>query len=113
MKFAIFSVSFLAAFVAAAPASVGKLNKRATASDAASVGYATQNGGTKGGAGGSTTTVSSLAALQTAATSSGSKVIVVKGTITGNTVIKVASDKTIVGANSNAGMFSCIINLGN
>lgn len=102
MKFSIFTVSFLAAFVAAAPSSLGKLNKRASASDAASVGYATQNGGTKGGAGGSTTTVSSLAALQTAATSSGAKVIVVKGTITGNTVIKVASDKTILGADSKA-----------
>lgn len=105
MKFSILTVGFLASFAAAIPSSVGKLNKRASAAEAANFGYATLNGGTTGGAGGTTTTVSSLAALQTAATSSGKKVIVVKGTITGNTVIKVAADKTIVGADYNASTF--------
>lgn len=111
MKFSIFAVGFLVSLAAAAPSSLNKLNKRASAAEAASVGYATLNGGTTGGAGGTTTTVSSLAALQTAATSSGKKVIVVKGTITGNTVIKVAADKTIVGADYNASMFLPLISM--
>ncbi|KAG0134692.1 pectin lyase fold/virulence factor [Tuber indicum] len=78
------------------------LRKRASLSDAATVGYATLNGGTTGGAGGSTTTVSSLAALKTAAAKSGALNIVVQGTITGDDVVDVAADKTIVGADGKA-----------
>ncbi|KAG0637922.1 pectin lyase fold/virulence factor [Tuber brumale] len=78
------------------------LRKRASLSEAATVGYATLNGGTTGGAGGPTTTVSSLSALKTAATKSGALNIVVKGTIAGNDVVDVAADKTIVGADGKA-----------
>lgn len=42
--------------------------RRATITDVASTGYATQNGGTTGGKGGTTTTVSTLAQFTTAVT---------------------------------------------
>lgn len=74
------------------------LAKRASITETCTIGYATQNGGTKGGKGGSTTTVSTLAQFTKAATASGSKVVYVKGTISGATQVKVTSDTTIVGA---------------
>ncbi|KAG6358281.1 hypothetical protein INS49_014165 [Diaporthe citri] len=73
------------------------LDKRASITDAASVGYATQNGGTKGGAGGSTTTVSTLPQLSAAASAEGASVIIVQGAISGAAKVQVTSDKTIVG----------------
>ncbi|KAL7269285.1 hypothetical protein RUND412_008061 [Rhizina undulata] len=99
MKFSIFTLGLaaLAQLTVAAP-----LEKRTSTSEAASIGYATEGDGTTGGAGGAVTTVSSLAALKTAAASSGAKIIVVEGTITGNTVISVASDKSILGASSSS-----------
>ncbi|KAJ4266344.1 hypothetical protein NW762_004328 [Fusarium torreyae] len=74
------------------------LGKRAAITDAADIGYATENGGTTGGAGGATVTVSSLAEFSKAAESEEKQVIYVKGTIKGNNKIRVGSDKTIVGA---------------
>ncbi|KAF7553199.1 hypothetical protein G7Z17_g3803 [Cylindrodendrum hubeiense] len=74
------------------------LAKRSSITETCTLGYATQNGGTKGGKGGSTTTVSTLAQFTKAATASGSLVVYVKGTITGATKVKVTSDKTIIGA---------------
>ncbi|KAF5674557.1 pectate lyase B [Fusarium heterosporum] len=93
----------LAALASAVPTptvqEAGKtLGKRAAITDAANIGYATENGGTTGGAGGSTTTVSSLAEFSKAAESDEKQVIYVKGKITGNNKIRVGSDKTIVGA---------------
>ncbi|KAL1867511.1 hypothetical protein Daus18300_006355 [Diaporthe australafricana] len=73
------------------------LAKRAAITDAANIGYATQNGGTNGGAGGSTTTVSTLPQLSAAASASGAAVIVVSGAISGAAKVQVTSDKTIVG----------------
>ncbi|KAF2127573.1 polysaccharide lyase family 1 protein [Dothidotthia symphoricarpi CBS 119687] len=73
------------------------LAKRASITDAANIGFATQNGGTKGGAGGPTTTVSTLPQLSAAANSTGPLVIVVQGSISGAAKVVVASDKTIVG----------------
>ena len=89
------------------------LQKRATITDAANIGYATQNGGyaqrnlstphcadfcrTKGGAGGPTTTVSTLPQLSAAAAVSGPLIIVVQGAISGAAKVSVTSDKTIVG----------------
>ncbi|XPS73515.1 Pectate lyase [Ascochyta lentis] len=73
------------------------LAKRASVTDVANIGFATQNGGTKGGAGGPTTTVSTLPQLSAAASASGARVIVVQGAISGAAKVSVTSDKTIVG----------------
>ncbi|KAI1303811.1 polysaccharide lyase family 1 protein [Xylaria venustula] len=74
------------------------IEKRASITDAASVGYATLNGGTKGGAGGTTTTVSTLAQFTAAAEADDAYVIVVKGAISGSYQTRVGSNKSIIGA---------------
>ncbi|KAB8290762.1 hypothetical protein EYC80_008399 [Monilinia laxa] len=72
--------------------------KRASITDIATTGYATQNGGTTGGKGGATTTVSTLAQFTDAVTNDAvARVIVVSGTITGSVKVRVGSNKTIVG----------------
>jgi pectate lyase len=86
-------------------AQASPLVKRASTSDAASVGYATQNGGTTGGKGGSTVTVTTAAALQAAASGDSAKIIIVSGTITGKTKITVGSNKSIIGKSSSASTF--------
>ncbi|KAH7161447.1 pectin lyase fold/virulence factor [Dactylonectria macrodidyma] len=104
MKFSSVFQLALVGLVSAAPTptieegATNVLAKRASITETCTIGYATQNGGTKGGKGGSTTTVSTLAQFTKAATASGSSIIYVKGTISGATQVKVTSDKTIVGA---------------
>ncbi|KAI1118183.1 polysaccharide lyase family 1 protein [Nemania sp. NC0429] len=78
------------------------IEKRATITDAANIGFAQQNGGTKGGAGGTTTTVSSLAAFSAAAKADGAAVIVVKGAISGAAKVSVTSNKSIIGASGSS-----------
>ncbi|KZL78416.1 pectate lyase [Colletotrichum tofieldiae] len=91
----------LVADVWASPTSVFQeghlLSKRAAITDAANIGYATQNGGTKGGAGGTTTTVTNLTQLSAAANASGPGIVVIQGNIVGKAKVQVGSDKTIVG----------------
>ncbi|RYO97823.1 hypothetical protein DL765_011060 [Monosporascus sp. GIB2] len=82
----------LAAFSEAKP-----LERRADANEAATVGYATLNGGTRGGAGGKSTTVTSLSALKGCVKQSGPAICIVSGTISGNEVLPVTSDTTIIG----------------
>ncbi|KAF0327388.1 hypothetical protein GQ607_005249 [Colletotrichum asianum] len=77
--------------------STAAIVKRASITESCNIGYASTNGGTTGGKGGSTTTVSTLAQFTKAAESSGKLNIVVKGSISGNAKVRVASDKTIVG----------------
>ncbi|KAI1637907.1 pectate lyase [Biscogniauxia mediterranea] len=103
MKFSA-AIALLATSVVAAPTptedqplDARTVQKRASITDAADIGYASQNGGTTGGAGGTTTTVSDLASFTAAATSDEKMVIAVSGAITGDTKVRVASDKTIVG----------------
>ncbi|TFK33684.1 pectate lyase B [Crucibulum laeve] len=74
-----------------------ELAKRAAASDVANIGYATLNGGTSGGSGGTTTTVTTLAALTSALTGTSKKIVIISGTITGNTVVKVGSNTSVIG----------------
>ncbi|RDB20235.1 putative pectate lyase A [Hypsizygus marmoreus] len=81
--------------VSSAPA---ELVKRASVGEIATVGYATLNGGTTGGSGGTTTTVTTLAALTSAVTGTAKKIVIISGTITGNTVVKVGSNTSLIGA---------------
>ncbi|KAF6823747.1 pectate lyase [Colletotrichum plurivorum] len=103
MKFTTVLNLALAGFASAAPTptvdeqSSGVIAKRAAITESCNIGYASTNGGTTGGKGGSTTTVSTLAQFTKAAESSGKLNIVVKGNISGNVKVRVASDKTIVG----------------
>ncbi|KZW03899.1 pectate lyase B [Exidia glandulosa HHB12029] len=90
MKF--FSLIAFAALALASP-----LEKRASVSDVATLGYATLNGGTTGGSGGSSTTVTTLAALTSAVTGGAKKIVIISGTITGNTVVRVGSNTTVIG----------------
>ncbi|KAK8044602.1 hypothetical protein PG993_004626 [Apiospora rasikravindrae] len=84
------------------PLDTRTIEKRASITDACNVGYCTQNGGTTGGTGGTTTTVSSLAQFTAAAESSDKMVIVVKGSISGNTKVRVKSNKSIIGASGSS-----------
>nr|WP_184987729.1 RICIN domain-containing protein [Sphaerisporangium rubeum] len=76
------------------------------------VGWATQGGGTTGGAGGGTTTVSSSSALSSALSASGTQVIRVSGTITCSGMLKVTSNKSVLG-NSGATLVGCGLNVSN
>ncbi|KAG9077791.1 hypothetical protein FRC06_008713 [Ceratobasidium sp. 370] len=72
------------------------VEKRAATGDKATVGYATLSGGTTGGGSASPVTVTSLSALKSALTS-GNKVVLVSGTITGNEVVKVPANTSVIG----------------
>lgn len=99
MKFALASILAFASLAAAAPtptaASGNTIAKRATITDACTVGF---GAGTTGGSGGTTTTVSTLAQFTAAAQSKDKSVIVVKGNISGSTKVKIASNKSVIGA---------------
>jgi pectate lyase len=74
------------------------------------VGWATQNGGTSGGGGAATTTVTSASALTSALGSSSAAVIRVSGTISCSGMLRVRSNKTIIG-NSGATISGCGLNI--
>jgi pectate lyase len=78
------------------------LVKRTDVNEVCSIGYATTNGGTKGGQGGSVVTVTSLSALKSAVSGESAAIVIVSGTITGNEVVKVGSNKSVLGKNSSA-----------
>ncbi|KAI1263609.1 pectate lyase a [Xylariaceae sp. FL1019] len=104
MKFSLAAFSLLAALVSAVPTptedgplEARTVEKRATITDACTVGYCTQNGGTTGGTGGTTTTVTSLAEFTAAVQAEGSAVVVLDGNLSGAVKVNVTSDKTIIG----------------
>ncbi|KAG8712086.1 hypothetical protein FRC09_020252 [Ceratobasidium sp. 395] len=74
------------------------IEKRASTSDKATIGYATLSGGTTGGGSATPVTVTSLAALKSAlAGTAASKVILISGTITGNEVLRIPSNTSVLG----------------
>ncbi|KAJ7083759.1 pectate lyase [Mycena epipterygia] len=85
MKSAFFTIVVAACHVLLITASVVK---RATVNDVATVGY---------GSGGPTTTVSTLAALTTAVTGNAKKIVLISGTITGDAVVEIGSNTTVIG----------------
>ncbi|MEU8261145.1 cellulose binding domain-containing protein [Micromonospora sp. NPDC048999] len=74
------------------------------------VGWATQNGGTTGGGSATATTVSSASALTSAASSTSPAVIRISGTITCSGMLRVRSNKTILG-NAGATIAGCGFNI--
>ncbi|KAG8762324.1 hypothetical protein FRC11_009849 [Ceratobasidium sp. 423] len=75
--------------------------RRASTSDVATVGYAAL-GKTTGGSGGSSITVTSLDGLTNAVSDNTAKIVLISGTISGNTVVKVGSNKSVIGASGAA-----------
>jgi len=67
-------------------------------------GYATQNGGTNGGAGGPTVNVNTEAQLVSAVTDNNARIVRITGMITLTGRVRVGSNKSILGASSNAGI---------
>ena len=63
------------------------------------------NGGTTGGSGGTSTTVTTLDALIAAAAGNSKAIVIISGTITGNCVVTVGSNKSILGKDGNARKF--------
>ncbi|MEU4398774.1 cellulose binding domain-containing protein [Micromonospora orduensis] len=74
------------------------------------VGWATQNGGTTGGGSAATTTVTNASALTSALNATGAAVIRVSGTISCSGMLRVRSNKTILG-NSGATIAGCGLNI--
>ncbi|MFF4618497.1 pectate lyase family protein [Nonomuraea jabiensis] len=74
------------------------------------VGWATQGGGTTGGGNTSPVTVNSASALTSALSASSASVIRVSGTISCSGMLKVASNKTVLG-NSGATIVGCGFNI--
>lgn len=80
------------------------------AADTALVGWATQGGGTTGGGSTPPTTVTSSSALSSALSSASPAVIRVSGTISCSGMLRVASNKTVIG-NSGATISGCGLNV--
>ncbi|GAA3419722.1 hypothetical protein GCM10018952_60290 [Streptosporangium vulgare] len=74
------------------------------------VGWATQGGGTTGGGNAATTTVTNSSALTSAASGTGASVIRVSGTISCSGMLRVGSNKTIIG-NPGAAIVGCGLNV--
>jgi len=74
------------------------------------VGWATQGGGTTGGGSAASTTVTSASALSSALTASGSGVVRVSGTISCSGMLRVASNKTVIGSQG-ATIAGCGLNI--
>lgn len=94
-SFAITLAALVPSLVSATPVTqTSSLSKRASVTDTATTGYAS---GTTGGAGGSTVTVTTLAALTSAVTGDTAAIVLVSGTITGSAVVKIGSNKSVIG----------------
>ncbi|MFC6087510.1 pectate lyase family protein [Sphaerisporangium aureirubrum] len=102
----------LAGSVADSAAATPAHQQIALAGPADLVGWATQGGGTSGGGGAPPTTVTSASALTSALTASGAGVVRVSGTINCSGMLRVASNKSVLG-NSGATLVGCGLNVSN
>ncbi|KAG8705944.1 hypothetical protein FRC09_002659 [Ceratobasidium sp. 395] len=94
MKFSTLGfVAFLASVALGSPA----LEKRASVSDKATIGFATLNGRTTGGGTATPVTVTTFDQLKAAVTGSTAKVVMVSGTISGAATIKVGANTSLIG----------------
>ena len=75
-------------------------------------GWATTNGGTTGGEGGTEVVVDTLAALRFYAAQPGPYVIKIAGTILGNEMVRVTSDKSVLGIGSTARLLGVGLQVG-
>ena len=92
------------ATVAASTGSSSSSNSKAASTTDGPIGYASTNGGTTGGEGGTTTTVSTLAQFTEAATADDATVVYISGAISGSEKVRVTSDTSIIGLNSEASL---------
>ncbi len=110
MKFSTFvslGLTAITALAAPTPSMIdvkrGIEKRAASLEDAATVGYATTNGGTTGGKGGKTVKVSSLSELQAAVKGDDAAIVLITGPIKGSGEnVKVGSNKSVIGQNSKA-----------
>ncbi|KAG8700615.1 hypothetical protein FRC11_012798 [Ceratobasidium sp. 423] len=104
MKFS--SVTFILFVAGASVASPTPLEKRASITDKATIGFATLSGGTTGGGSATPVTVTTLDALRSAVSGNSAKVVLISGTIRGAETVKVGSNTSIIG---NIGAVSNVI----
>ncbi|KAI0879854.1 polysaccharide lyase family 1 protein [Annulohypoxylon maeteangense] len=100
-----FNIAWLAAFSAASPYKPLETRNRIArrqASDACSIGYCTEAGGTTGGVAGDTITVTNVDSLARAAGQEEPLTIIVSGTILGSAKVHVSANKTIFGENGSS-----------
>ncbi|KDN34975.1 hypothetical protein RSAG8_11981, partial [Rhizoctonia solani AG-8 WAC10335] len=90
MKFS--TITFILFTTGVSFASPAPLEKRASITDKATIGFATLNGGTTGGGSAIPITVTALDALQKAVSGDSAKVVLISGTIQGATTVKVGSN---------------------
>ncbi|CAE6496876.1 unnamed protein product [Rhizoctonia solani] len=91
------AVTFILFISGASLASPTPLEKRASITDAATIGFATLNGGTTGGGSATPVTVTTVDALRSAVSGNSAKVILISGTIQGAETVKVGSNTSIIG----------------
>ncbi|KAG8688816.1 hypothetical protein FRC11_004721 [Ceratobasidium sp. 423] len=95
MKFS--TVTFILFIAGASVASPAPLEKRASITDKATIGFATLNGGTTDGGSATPVTIATLNALRSAVSGNSAKVVLISGTIRGAETVKVGSNTPIIG----------------
>src|SRR5919107_2176033 len=104
------AVAVAAALAGAAQAQSPTSESAVPLADNGLYGWATQNGGTTGAGGANTTTVTSASALTTAVGQTAARVIRISGTISCSGMIRVRSNKTIIG-NAGSALVGCGLNI--
>jgi pectate lyase len=97
-------IAAAATSVAVVGSMIAMTQMTASAAESSPVGYASQNGGTTGGSSSTSVTVTTASALTSAISSSTSQTVKVSGMISISGMLKVASNKTIIGVGSGSGV---------